>query len=177
MGCQHVFNLPIKTSSVTASFSNRDASLASLHQFLFSNDDPTSLKNSLIHEKCVQISNGACLFDISVNDVDPNELVLHVKIHFLLIATSAQRTESEIKEASLRKATSRSELNTACAHHARSQLIRGVSEQAKIDEECVTLQKKSSGDDANFLPGACLHKNILRRCDSYFDCQHGVEEF
>ena len=85
--CQHVFNFLISTYSVTTSFSKRDASLASLRQFLFSNNDPPSLKNSLIHEKhnsaLAKNANIACFFDSNVFDANLNELVIHVKDHAL----------------------------------------------------------------------------------------------
>ena len=97
--------------------------------------------------------------------------------HPLPIATNAQRVESKIKVASLRKTNNRRELTTAHIHNVRSQLVRDMSEATKCDQQHKNRQKKSYDDDTNFLPGKHFNKNMICGCESYFNYQHRTEEF
>ena len=89
----HLFNLPIKKSTVTVDFSKIEMCLLSLHSFLFQNADIATLKESVTFNQfnigILAISQGTCLFGApSSNDIA--SLSLHVKKCILPISLNTQ---------------------------------------------------------------------------------------
>ena len=141
---KHLLDILIEKEVVTASFAHRDIYLPSLCDFLFADANKDELKSHTQFDKhaiaITSIASGTYLFD-HTNESNIIHLQKCTKSHILPLLTSTQHVESKMKDMSLCKTVSCSELTITCLRNVSSHLIYEITKSNRDDADYIQRLK------------------------------------